>query len=43
VKSRGYLLEKTVCSHERPDVCCLDLDRDFDIDTLGALAEPAKA
>jgi len=40
--SLDYILEKPVESGKAPDMFCLDLDKDFDLDTLKALAEPAK-
>jgi dienelactone hydrolase len=42
MKSLGYLLEKPVRYQEAPDLFCLDLYKDFDIDTLVALSEPTK-
>ncbi len=42
MKSLGYLLDKGIHYQEAPDLFCLDLYKDFDIDTLAALAEPTK-
>jgi dienelactone hydrolase len=42
MKSLDYLLEKPVRYQEAPDLFCLDLYKDFDIDTLVALSEPTK-
>jgi len=42
MKSLGYLLEKPVRYQEAPDLFCLDLYKEFDIDTLAAIAEPTK-
>jgi dienelactone hydrolase len=42
MKSLGYLLDKAVRYQDAPDLFCLDLYKDFDIDTLAALAEPTK-
>jgi hypothetical protein len=42
MKSLGYLLEKPVRYQEAPDLFCVDLYKDFDIDTLVALSEPTK-
>lgn len=38
--SLGYLLEKPVPYEAAPDLFCLDLYKDFDIDQLKALADP---
>ena len=38
--SLGYLLGKPVTYQEAPDLFCLDLYKDFDIDSLKALARP---
>jgi len=40
IKSLGYLLEHSVRYQDAPDLFCLDLYKDFDIDMLAALAEP---
>jgi hypothetical protein len=37
-----YLLDHAVTYQQAPDLFCLDLYKDFDIDTLAALAEPTK-
>jgi hypothetical protein len=42
MKSLGYLLYKPVTYQEAPDLFCLDLYKEFDIDTLVALTEPTK-
>lgn len=42
VKSLAYLLNKPVPFRSAPDLFCLDLYKDFDIDSLSALASPAK-
>jgi dienelactone hydrolase len=42
VKSLRYLFDKPVHYEDAPDVFCLDLYRNFDIDALSDLAEPAK-
>jgi hypothetical protein len=39
--SLSYLLEEPVEYHDAPDLFCLDLYKDFDIDQLAALAKPA--
>ena len=40
--SLNYLLEKPVQYEEAPDLFCLDLYKNFDIDRLAPLAEPAE-
>ena len=42
MKTLGYLLDKPVEYHEAPDLFCLDLYKDFDLDLLAALAQPAE-
>jgi dienelactone hydrolase len=42
MRSFGYLLDKPVRYQEAPDLFCLDLYKEFDIDSLAALAEPTK-
>jgi dienelactone hydrolase len=42
MKTMDYLLQKPVTYAEAPDLFCLDLYRDFDIDRLITLAEPTK-
>jgi len=42
MKSLNYLLEKGIHYQEAPDLFCLDLYKDFDIESLAALAEPVK-
>ena len=41
MRSLGYLLEKPVPYAAAPDLFCLDLYKDFDIDQLEVLANPA--
>jgi len=40
MRSLQYMLDKPVSYQEYPDLFCLDLYRDFDVDNLVALAEP---
>jgi dienelactone hydrolase len=40
--SLSYLLEKPVPYQEAPDLFCLDLYKDFDLDRLAILAEPTR-
>ena len=40
--SLTYLLERAVGSNQTPDMFCLDLYKDFDLDTLKAMTEPAR-
>lgn len=40
--SLGYLLNAPVAFHQAPDLFCLDLYRDFDLDQLVAMAQPVK-
>lgn len=40
ISSLGYLIDKPVSYKEAPDLFCLDLYKDFDIDRLTALADP---
>jgi hypothetical protein len=40
--SLSYLLELPVRFEQAPELFCLDLYKDFDIDRLEALATPAK-
>lgn len=42
MKSLSYVLEKPVSYEAAPDLFCLDLYRDFDLDRLALIAEPAK-
>lgn len=42
MRSLSYLLDKPVSYQEAPDLFCLDLYKDFDLDRLRALAEPTK-
>lgn len=43
LRSLSYVFDKPVHYEDAPDVFCLDLYRNFDIDSLTAIAEPAKA
>ena len=42
MKSLGYLLNAPVPFRSAPDLFCLDLYKDFDLDRLAAIAGPAK-
>ena len=42
METLGYLLDKPVRYQEAPDLFCLDLYKEFDIDSLAVLAEPTK-
>ena len=42
LKSFGDLLNKPVAYFEAPDLFCLDLYKEFDIDSLTILAGPTK-
>jgi len=42
VESLRYVFDKPVRYEDAPDIFCLDLYRDFDVDRLSAIAEPAK-
>jgi hypothetical protein len=42
MSSFGYLLDKPVTYEEASDLFCLDLYKEFDIDSLVALVEPTK-
>jgi dienelactone hydrolase len=42
MRSLGFLLDKPVSYDDAPDLFCLDLYKDIDIDGLVALAEPTK-
>lgn len=42
MRSLRYLLDKSVSYLDAPDLFCLDLYKEFDLDRLIALAEPAK-
>jgi len=41
MKSLGYLIEKPVDYFDAPDLFCLDLYKEFDLDQLAAMAAPA--
>jgi hypothetical protein len=42
MKSLAYVVDTPVSLRSAPDLFCLDLYKDFDIDSLGALAAPVK-
>ena len=42
MKSLGFLLDKPVALRDAPELFCLDLYKDFDIDSLEMLAAPGK-
>jgi dienelactone hydrolase len=42
MKSLGYLLDKPVSFRSAPDLFCLDLYKDFDLDRFAAIAAPAR-
>jgi hypothetical protein len=42
IKTLRYLIDKPVRYQEAPDLFCLDLYKEFDIDSLTVLVEPAK-
>jgi hypothetical protein len=42
IRSLADLLVEPIKSSEVPDVFCLDLYKDFDLDMLKSMAEPAK-
>ncbi len=42
MQSLGYLTEKAVTYQQAPDLFCLDLYKDFDIDSLAGLAAPTE-
>ena len=42
IHSLGELLDKSVSSDDVPDVFCLDLYKDFDLEILKTMAEPAQ-
>ncbi len=42
MESFGYLLDKAIRYQEAPDLFCLDLYKEFDIDSLAVLAEPTR-
>ena len=42
MKNFAYLLDKPVPLRAAPELFCLDLYKDFDIDSLSALASPVK-
>jgi hypothetical protein len=41
LRSLSYLLDAPVRFEEAPELFCLDLYKNFDIDSLGAMASPA--
>ena len=42
MKTLGFLLEEPVVYEDAPDLFCLDLYKNLDVDGLVALAEPTK-
>jgi hypothetical protein len=42
MESLGHLLDKPVSYQEAPELFCLDLYKEFDIESLTALTEPTK-
>jgi dienelactone hydrolase len=42
MRSLSYLLDKSARYQDTPDLFCLDLYKEFDIDSLAALAEPTR-
>ncbi len=42
MRSMSYLLDAPVAFRSAPDLFCLDLYKEFDLDRLAALAEPTK-
>ena len=42
IRSLGYLLEKPIPFRSAPELFCLDLYKYFDLDSLGAMASPAR-
>jgi hypothetical protein len=42
MKSLAYLVDTPVPYRSAPELFCLDLYKDFDLDSLGALAAPVK-
>ena len=42
MKSLSYLFDKPVPFRSAPELFCLDLYKDFDVDSLSALASPTK-
>ena len=42
MRSLGYLLEKPVAYKDAPELFCLDLYKEFDVDRLALLAEPTR-
>ena len=42
MRSLGFILDKPVSYDDAPDLFCLDLYKDLDVDGLVALAEPTK-
>jgi hypothetical protein len=41
ISSLGYLLKRPVTYDEAPELFCLDLYKDFDLDRLAVIAAPA--
>ena len=42
MRSLQYVLDAPVEFHEAPDLFCLDLYKDFDLDRLALIAQPTK-
>ena len=42
MRSLGHLLDAPVAYRDAPDLFCLDLYKDFDLDRLAALAQPTR-
>ena len=42
MRSLGYLLEKPVAYKDAPELFCLDLYKEFDVDRLALLAGPTR-
>jgi hypothetical protein len=42
MKTLAFLLDKPVVYEDAPDLFCLDLYKNFDVDELVTLAEPTK-
>ena len=42
MRSLGYLLEKPVAYDDAPELFCLDLYKEFDVDRLALLAGPTR-
>jgi len=42
MKSLSHLLDKPVEFHQAPELFCLDLYKEFDLDRIAAIAAPAR-